>query len=63
MDERDVSVAEIFVALRAGALHTDECVAGTWRYLASRADLDVCFTLDVDDRGNALIVVTVIRRG
>ncbi len=62
MDERDVSVAEIFSALRSGALNTNERVAGTWRYHASKEDLDVCFTFDVDDQGNALIIVTVIRR-
>jgi hypothetical protein len=63
MDERDVTTPEIEWALKAGALST-ECSDkdGCWRYRAVRQDLSVIFTFDVDEDGNVLVVVTVIRR-
>lgn len=62
MDERDVSAPEIESALRSGALSTDSCVAGKWRYLARKSDVEVVFTFDVDEDGNLLVVVTVMRK-
>jgi hypothetical protein len=43
-------------------LLTDSCVAGKWRYLARKNDIEVCFTFDADEEGNLLILVTVISR-
>lgn len=63
MAERRITGMEIESALRSGALQTDQCAAGKWRYLARRNDVEVCFTFDVDDEGNMLIIVTVMRKG
>jgi hypothetical protein len=63
MEERDVTGAEIISALTSGALSTDQCVTGVWRYLARRNDVEVCFAFGIDERGNTLIIVTVIRKG
>jgi hypothetical protein len=62
MEERNITGGEILTALRRGVLRTDSCVAGKWRYLARRSDVEVCFTFDIDDDGNLLVLVTVIRR-
>lgn len=63
MEERDVSAPEIEAALRSGQLNTNSCVAGKWRYLARKTGVEVVFTFDVDDDGNLLVVVTVMRKG
>jgi hypothetical protein len=62
MAERDITGGEILAALRGGSLRTDQCVAGTWRYLARKNDVEVCFCFEVDEDGNALIIVTVMRK-
>lgn len=62
MDERNVTAPEIEAALRSGALSTNSCVAGKWRYLARKGNVEVVFTFDVDDDGNLLVVVTVMRK-
>lgn len=62
MEERGISGGEILNALQHGVLSTNQCVAGTWRYLARRNDVEVCFAFGVDDHGNMLIIVTVIRK-
>jgi hypothetical protein len=62
MEERLVSGGQILAALR-GILCTDQCVAGKWRYLGRRNDVQVCFTFDVDEEGNLLLVVTVMKDG
>jgi hypothetical protein len=49
-------------ALR-GSLRTDQRVAGKWRYLARKNDVEVCFTFDVNEDGNLLVIVTVMREG
>lgn len=61
MDERHVTAPEIENVLRSGALTSSGCVARKWRYLARRAGIEVVFTFDVDDDGNLLVVVTVMR--
>lgn len=62
MDERSVTAPEIESALRGGTLKTSSCVAGKWRYLARKGNVEVVFTFDVDDDGDLLVVVTVIRK-
>jgi hypothetical protein len=62
MDERHVSAPEIEATLRSGLLATDSCVAGKWRYRARKNDVEVIFTFDVDDEGNLLVVITVMRK-
>lgn len=62
MAERSITGGEILNALESGALSTDQCVAGVWRYLARKNDVEVCFCFDTDEDGNVLIVVTVIRK-
>lgn len=63
MEERHVSAAEIETTLRSGLRSTNSCVAGKWRYCARRNGIEVIFTFDLDEEGNLLIVVTVMRRG
>lgn len=62
MAERNISGGQILAALARGALRTDQCVAGNWRYLASREGVEVCFMFDLDADGNMLIVITVMRK-
>src|SRR4051812_29646505 len=62
MAERNVTGGEILAALRNGALRTDQCVQGTWRYLARKNDVEVCFMFDTDEEGNMLIIITVMRK-
>lgn len=62
MAERNITGGQILAALSRGSLRTDQCVAGRWRYLARKNDVEVCFTFDVDDEGNLLIIVTVMRK-
>lgn len=62
MEERHITGGEIIAALVRGGLRTDSCVAGKWRYLARKRDVEVCFTFDIDDEGNLLVIVTVIRK-
>lgn len=62
MDERNVTAPEIEAALRSGALSTSSCVAGKYRYLACKGGVEVVFTFDVDDDGNLLVIVTVMRK-
>jgi len=62
MAERQITGGMILAALR-GSLRTDQCVAGKWRYLARKNDVEVCFTFDVDEDGNLLVIVTVMRKG
>jgi hypothetical protein len=62
MEERNITGGQILAALRSGALRTDSCVAGRWRYLARKNEVEVCFTFDVDDDGSLLVLVTVIRK-
>jgi hypothetical protein len=61
MAERQITGGMILAALR-GSLRTDQCVAGTWRYLARKNGVEVCFTFDVDEDGNLLVIVTVMRK-
>jgi hypothetical protein len=62
MDERSVTAPEIESALVGGALKTELLDRdGCWRYCATRKDLRVIFTFDVDDEGNMLVVITAIR--
>jgi hypothetical protein len=61
MAERQITGGMILAALR-GSLRTDQCVAGKWRYLARKNDVEVCFTFDVDEDGNLLVIVTVMRK-
>ena len=63
MAERGFTGAEIHNTLLKGRLATDQCVAGKWRYLATHRDAATCFTFDVDDDGNMLVIVTLIRKG
>ncbi len=60
MAERRVTGGQIIAALR-GALRTDCRVAGRWRYIGRKNEVEVCFTFEVDDDGELLIVVTVMR--
>jgi hypothetical protein len=60
MAERGITGGQIVAALR-GVLRTDCCVAGRWRYLGRKNDVEVCFTFEIDDDGELLIVVTVMR--
>jgi hypothetical protein len=60
MAERGITGGQIIAALR-GALRTDCRVAGKWRYIGRKNDVEVCFTFDVDEDGELLIVVTVMR--
>jgi hypothetical protein len=62
MEERHITGGEIIGALQRGSLRTDCCVAGKWRYLARKHDVEVCFTFDIDEEGNLLVLVTVIRK-
>ena len=62
MEERSVTGAEILGALRSGSLQPASAPQGNWRYIARRNDVEVVFTFDVDDEGNTLIIITVIRR-
>ncbi len=55
-------MGHLVVAALRGSLRTDQCVAGKWRYLARKNDVEVCFTFDVDDDGNLLVIVTVMRK-
>jgi hypothetical protein len=60
MAERRVTGGQIIAALR-GALRTDCCVAGKWRYIGRKNEVEVCFTFEVDEDGELLIVVTIMR--
>lgn len=62
MEERGITGGEILNALRSGRLVTDQWVAGSWRYLARKNDVEVCFAFDLDEDGNVLVIVTVIRK-
>lgn len=62
MEERDVTAPEVEATLRKGVHSTSSCVAGKWRYSARRKGVEVVFTFDVDDDGNLLVVVTVMRK-
>jgi hypothetical protein len=62
MEERHVTGGQILAALR-GTLSTDQCVVGKWRYLGHKNDVEVCFTFDVDEEGNLLLVVTIMKDG
>lgn len=62
MAERQITGGMILAALR-GSLRTDQCVAGKWRYLARKNDVEVCFTFDGDEDGNLLVILTVMRKG
>jgi hypothetical protein len=62
MDERHVTAPAIEAVLRSGVHRTDSCVAGKWRYCARKSDIEVVFTFDIDDEGNLLVVVTVMRK-
>jgi hypothetical protein len=62
MEEQQVSAQEIESTLRRGVHTTTSCVAGKWRYCARRNGIEVVFTFDVDDEGNLLVVVTVMRK-
>jgi hypothetical protein len=65
MAERQITGGMILAALR-GSLRTDQCVAGKWRYLARKNDVEICFTFDEDEDededGNLLVIVTVMRK-
>jgi len=41
MAERQITGGMILAGLR-GSLRTDQCVAGRWRYLARKNDVEVC---------------------
>jgi hypothetical protein len=60
MEERHITGGQILAALR-GSLRTDSCVAGKWRYIGRKNDIEVCFTFDVDDEGNLLVIITLMR--
>lgn len=60
MEERRITGGQILAALH-GRLRTDSRVAGKWRYVGRKHDIEVCFTFDVDDEGNLLVIVTVMR--
>jgi hypothetical protein len=62
MAERGFTGMEIENTLRKGALRTESCNAGVWRYEASRRDARIIFCFDVDSDGNVLVIVTLIRR-
>jgi hypothetical protein len=62
MDERHITAPEIEAVLRSGVHRTDSCVAGKWRYGARKNHLEVIFTFDLDDEGNLLVIVTVMRK-
>ncbi len=61
MDERHLTAPQIETALRSGALASEGCNGGTWRYRATRQGVVVIFTFDTDDDGNLLVVVTTWR--
>lgn len=61
MSERYLTAPQIEAALRSGALASESCDAGTWRYRATKQGVVVIFTFDVDDDGNLLVVVTTWR--
>jgi hypothetical protein len=61
MDERHLTGPQIESALRSGALVSESCTGGTWRYRATRQGVVVIFTFDTDDDGNLLVVVTTWR--
>lgn len=63
MAERGFTGGEIINTLTKGHLTTSSCVFGNWRYLATRGDAQIIFTFDVDDDGNMLVIVTLIRKG
>lgn len=58
MEERHLTAPQIETALRSGALASESCDGGTWRYRATKQGVVVIFTFDSDDDGNLLIVVT-----
>ena len=60
MAERHITGGQILAALR-GVLKTSSCVAGKWRYSGRKNGVEVIFTFDVDDEGNLLVIVTLIR--
>lgn len=63
MAERNFTGGEILNTLTKGVLTTNSCVAGKWRYSARRYNAEIIFTFDVDDDGNMLVIVTLIRKG
>jgi hypothetical protein len=63
MDERHLTGPQIESALRSGALASESCTGGTWRYRATRQSVVVIFAFDTDDDGNLLVVVTTWRTG
>jgi hypothetical protein len=62
MQERNFTGLEIHHTLTLGTLRTESCVAGVWRYMASRRDANIVFCFDIDEEGNRVIIVTLIRR-
>lgn len=52
---------QIEATLRNGALASESCDAGAWRYRAAKQGVVVIFTFDIDDDGNLLVVVTTWR--
>ena len=62
MAERNITGGQILASLRSGALTTTNASAdGTCRYLARKNDVEVCFCFEVDDEGNVLVIVTLMR--
>lgn len=62
MEERNITGGQILGALRSGTLSDDQCAAGVWRYLARKNDVEICFCFEVDEDGNVLVVVTLMRK-
>ena len=60
MAERHITGGQVVAALR-GTLTTDSCVAGVWRYAGRKNGIAAIFTFTIDEDGNRLIVVTLIR--
>ncbi len=63
MAERGITGGQILAALSSGALSPDGSSGdGTCRYLARKNDVAVCFCFDVDEDGNLLVIITVMRK-
>ncbi|HEY4243797.1 MAG TPA: hypothetical protein VGM88_28485 [Kofleriaceae bacterium] len=62
MAERNFTGLEIQNTLTRGSLRTESCNAGTWIYAATRRDAEIIFCFTIDDEGNRIVVVTLIRR-
>lgn len=60
MAERRITGGQILAALR-GSLRTESCDAGVWRYRGTKNGISVIFCFELDEDGNMLVIVTLLR--